>query len=136
MRSNFAHHDLYEGGDAACYLFPSLEALGYTARACSTTMGCLTTLPRRCKRAVAWRGGCQNPQGVPIAMRNFDGSPIYADGALLSRWWQQRQTQGPQPVALYYNTVSLHDGNRIEGVASRSSLDASQTPPEQIAGRL
>lgn len=28
-----------------------------------------------------------------------------------------------QPVALYYNTVSLHDGNRIEGVASRSSLD-------------
>ena len=118
-----SHHDLYEGGDAACYLFPSLEALGYTAQGLLNHDGVFDDFAKTLQARGGLAGRLQNPQGVPIAMRNFDGSPIYADGALLSRWWQQRQTQGPQPVALYYNTVSLHDGNRIEGVASRSSLD-------------
>ncbi|HRL99841.1 MAG TPA: cellulose biosynthesis protein BcsG, partial [Acidovorax sp.] len=57
-------------------------------------------------------------------MQNFDGSPIYNDHALLSQWWKKRSAQGGgAPVALYYNTISLHDGNRVPGMNSRSSLD-------------
>jgi cellulose synthase operon protein YhjU len=41
----------------------------------------------------------------------------------LSQWWTQRQTRGAAPVALYYNTITLHDGNRIPGSKSSSSLD-------------
>lgn len=118
-----SHHDLYEGADAACYLFPSLEQLGYATQGLLNHDGEFDNFAKMLEASGGLAGRLQRPTDGPIAMRNFDGSPIYADGALLSRWWQQRQNQGAQPVALYYNTVSLHDGNRVEGMASRSSLD-------------
>src|SRR5690606_11436982 len=63
---------------------------------------------------------------APVHMQNFDGSPIYNDYALLSQWWKKHAAEaapGGAPAALYYNTISLHDGNRVPGMASRSSLD-------------
>ena len=53
--------------------------------------------------------------GLPVAMREFDNSPLVGDYDVLSRWYQQRVAAGGGPVALYYNTVTLHDGNRIPG---------------------
>ena len=60
---------------------------------------------------------------APVLMQAFDGVPIYSDHALLSQWWKDRLSKGDQPVALFYNTISLHDGNRVPGYTSRSSLD-------------
>lgn len=55
-------------------------------------------------------------------MHSFDGTPIYEDFPLLSEWWA-RQTPSVRPRVLYYNTITLHDGNRIAGVKSHSSLE-------------
>jgi len=53
--------------------------------------------------------------GALLAQQAFDGSPIYSDYSVLSRWWARR-LQNPAPrVVLYYNTVTLHDGNRVVG---------------------
>ena len=45
-----SHHDLYEGGDAACYLFPSLEALGYTAQGLCIAPKAICVTPNRLPR--------------------------------------------------------------------------------------
>ena len=41
----------------------------------------------------------------------FDDSPVYDDYALLAQWWAERRKSGEKRVALYYNSVSLHDGS-------------------------
>lgn len=117
------HHDLYEGADPACYLFPSLEQLGYRTHGLLNHDGAFDDFAKTLESRGGLAGKLELPSGVPVAMHSFDGSPIYADGPLLSRWWHQRLAQETQPAALYYNTITLHDGNRIDGVTSRSSLD-------------
>jgi hypothetical protein len=59
---------------------------------------------------------------APVVMHSFDDTPIYEDFPLLSEWWA-RQPPSVRPRALYYNTITLHDGNRVSGVKSRSSLE-------------
>ena len=52
-----------------------------------------------------------NP-GVPRAYVSFDGSPIWRDRDVLSKWWQHRLAEDKPNMALFYNTTTLHDGNR------------------------
>lgn len=53
-------------------------------------------------------------QGMQRSLVAFDGSPIWRDREVLSNWWQERmQSGGSQSRALLYNTISLHDGNRV-----------------------
>lgn len=118
-----SHQDLYEGTDAGCYLFPTLEQLGFRTQGLLNHDGEFDAFANLLETRGGLAGRLEIPSQAPISMRNFDGSPIYSDVALLRRWWQQRQQQNAQPVALYYNTVSLHDGNHVEGMTSRSSLD-------------
>lgn len=44
----------------------------------------------------------------------FYPSPIYSNYATLEKWWKLRQQGSPDvPAAIYYNTVSLHDGSHL-----------------------
>ena len=52
------------------------------------------------------------PDGLPRTYVGFDGSPIWRDRDVLSKWWQHRLAEDPPNMALFYNTISLHDGNR------------------------
>jgi cellulose synthase operon protein YhjU len=65
------------------------------------------------------RGGLAAPlednSGATPAQQAFDGSTVYSDYSVLSRWWARRQANRAPRVALYYNTISLHDGNRVLG---------------------
>src|SRR5690606_3450399 len=49
----------------------------------------------------------------PRALVGFDGSPIARDLDVLRGWWQQRQGSEAEHVSLFYNSISLHDGNRV-----------------------
>lgn len=50
-----------------------------------------------------------------IAQEGFDNSPIYDDLSVLTHWLDTRVKSNKERVALYYNTISLHDGNRLTG---------------------
>ncbi|HEX5364758.1 MAG TPA: cellulose biosynthesis protein BcsG, partial [Gallionella sp.] len=63
--------------------------------------------------------------GTAVTQHAFDGAPIYDDFAVLMRWLDQRQKSDSARVALYYNTISLHDGNRMSGEGAR--LDSMET---------
>ncbi len=58
-------------------------------------------------------------EGATVSQRSFEGSPVLDDYSVLSRWWQQRLGEGrAQREVLYYNTISLHDGNQLVGAPS------------------
>jgi cellulose synthase operon protein YhjU len=53
--------------------------------------------------------------GETVVQQAFDDAPIYDDLSVLTHWLDKRQKSLSPRVALYYNTVSLHDGNRLTG---------------------
>lgn len=71
------------------------------------------------------RGGLSAPlednTGATAAQQAFDGAPVYSDYSVLSRWWTKRLANHAPRVALYYNTISLHDGNRVVGTGRPDS---------------
>jgi hypothetical protein len=70
------------------------------------------------------RGGLAVPladhSGATPAETAFDGTPVYGDYSVLSRWWARRLTNPAPRVVLYYNSISLHDGNRVLNGADSS----------------
>lgn len=70
--------------------------------------------------------------GLPPYLQSFDGSPVHNDLALLSKWWAKRVQSPTERVALYYNSISLHDGNYYPG----SGGDRRQGTLESYPRRL
>jgi cellulose synthase operon protein YhjU len=58
--------------------------------------------------------------GADSGMKSFDDTPIYRDIDVLTGWWNSRKAND-HPVALYYNSISLHDGNVLKGHEKESS---------------
>ncbi len=52
-------------------------------------------------------------KGIEAPQRGFDDSRIYDDAAVLKRWLEARGKSPAPRAALYYNTLSLHDGNHM-----------------------
>jgi len=71
--------------------------------------------------------------GLAAPQRSFDDSRIYDDAAVLSRWMEMRRKSPAERVAVYYNTVSLHDGNRL---LSNASVKSSETYKARLAKLL
>lgn len=126
------HKALYEGIDPQCYVFPSLEKAGYKTTAVLNHDGVYESFAKVLEQQGGLPGKIEKNLQAPVHMHSFDGTPIYNDQALLSQWWQERQKRGPEPIAMYYNTVSLHDGNRVPGLSSRSSLDTYKPRLEKL----
>jgi cellulose synthase operon protein YhjU len=70
------------------------------------------------------RGGLEASQfenkGLAPYLQSFDGSPVFDDFSVLSRWWEHRLKLPDARIALFYNTISLHDGNYYAGHRSNS----------------
>ncbi len=118
-----AHSKLYKATDPNCYTFPALAKAGFQTSGLLNHSGAYDDFAKTVETEAGLSGRMESNRAGKVQMQSFDGSPIYDDFGLLSTWWTQRQARGPEPVALYYNTITLHDGNRLPGTASRSSLD-------------
>jgi cellulose synthase operon protein YhjU len=109
------HKQLYEEAAQECLVLDGLQNAGFEPQWVMNHDGHFGDF----FGDVRVRGGVtqplQDPSGARIAQRAFDDSPIYDDYSMLSRWSQQRQASQSSHSALYYNTISLHDGNRVEG---------------------
>ena len=108
------HADLYQPAAPGCLLFEDLKQAGFVPQIAMNHDGRFDDFIG----AVKANFGVPNvapmaTNGVAVGMRAFDDSPILDDYAVLSKWFATRQAAAPQPVALYYNTISLHDGNRL-----------------------
>ncbi len=68
---------------------------------------------------------------VDVAQYAFDGSPVYRDRSLFNKWLD-KSNETQQNRVLYYNTISLHDGNRIVGRTSQRDSVASYVPRAEM----
>lgn len=107
-----------------CYLMPSLKRAGFDINFAMNHDGHFDDFLQLVRQQ-----GVQAPPlpltGMPIALRGFDDSAIYDDGAVLARWQAARATSDAPRAALYYNTITLHDGNRLTGAAG-AGLNGAQ----------
>lgn len=106
------HQKLFEPVPDDCYLMPSLKQSGFATNLAFNHDGHFDDF-----LSLVRKQGVNAPlmplAGINVPLRAFDNSPVYDDFAVLSRWFEQREKSPEQRVALYYNTISLHDGNRI-----------------------
>ena len=110
-----AQPELYAPAPAACELFDSLDRSGFRPELAMNHDGHFGDFLRDVRKY----GDLQAPQfsnaGLQPYLQSFDGSPVFDDFGVLSKWWQQRLKSPAQRVALFYNTISLHDGNFYAG---------------------
>lgn len=113
---------LYDAAPAACYLFGSLAQAGYAPAVLMNHDGRFDKFAAQLRDHGGLGAAPLTDPGAPVAMRAFDGTPIQDDLAVLSRWWG-RPAAGSAPRALLYNTITLHDGNRVPGLSSQRSQE-------------
>lgn len=120
------HKALYDPAGPQCYVMSNLKNLGFTPTLAMNHDGHFDNFMQEVQQNF-------NVQGVTpfdnthtrVSMRAFDETPIRSDGDVLQSWWKQRTALPDKRVALYYNTISLHDGNRLDG----SNLTSAQSYP-------
>lgn len=117
------HTQFYKNASAECLIFPELERAGFKIGGLLNHDGVYEGFAKSLEQRGGFTGNVAIGNASSERMKSFDGTPIFDDQEVLSTWWDQRLKNGDQPVALYYNTISLHDGNRLPGMTSRSSLD-------------
>jgi len=125
FRSNcgqLSHRKMYEADASQCNLFRNFEAAGFEVRGLLNHDGHFDQFASLVQGSSGIGVKLDDNRFAPVNMRSFDDTPIYEDFPLLSEWWK-RQEPSVRPRALYYNTTTLHDGNRVSGVKSRHSLE-------------
>jgi cellulose synthase operon protein YhjU len=121
--------ELYSGTSADdCYLFRNLAGAGYRPALLLNHDGHFDHFAQQ----LASQGGVGadplDNRAAPVTMTSFDGTPVRSDYALLSQWWNAQEASavgagGTVHRALLYNTITLHDGNRVPGMGSAASRD-------------
>ncbi|VVD81718.1 cellulose biosynthesis protein BcsG [Pandoraea capi] len=120
------HKALYDQAGPQCYVMSDLKNLGFTPSLAMNHDGHFDNFMQEVQQNFNVPGVTPfDNTHARVAMRAFDETPIRSDGDVLQAWWKQRTAMSDKRVALYYNTISLHDGNRLEG----SKLTSVQSYP-------
>ena len=128
-----SNDNLYQPVPDQCYLMDSLKRSGFESHLAMNHDGHFDDFLQTVQ-AQHLNVPPMSLAGVPVAQHAFDGSPVYDDLSVLMRWQDSRQESGSSRVALYYNTISLHDGNRMVGGSSK--LDSMETYKTRLSTLL
>lgn len=120
------HRELYEAATPDCLVIDGLQRVGFTPRWLMNHNGQFGDFFTDVRTHGAFPGDPEPLTGPKVVQHAFDGSPIYDDYGVLSRWWANRLVDPTPRFVLYYNSISLHDGNRV----------GAETGPASYGGRL
>jgi len=110
------HAALYSTAPQKCYLMDSLKRSGFEPGLVLNHDGHFDNFLKLVQAQGQLNLSPFSLSGVAVNQHAFDDTPIYEDISVLSRWLEARQQSTSSRVAMYYNTVSLHDGNHLDGV--------------------
>jgi cellulose synthase operon protein YhjU len=127
-----SHTDLYESAPKQCYLFDNLKRLGFDTNFAMNHNGHFDNFLDVIKKSGRVNANLQSLTGVKISQHSFDGTPIYSDGDVLNKWLQERKRNNSLRAALYYNSISLHDGNKVLGQTSSKNSIRSYKPRAEV----
>ncbi|MDH3973127.1 MAG: cellulose biosynthesis protein BcsG [Deltaproteobacteria bacterium] len=105
------HEDVYEESEDSCYLFPNLEKVGFESYFASNHDGKYGNFAAEAKEYGRLGTSLMPSQDLPAGEVMFDGSLIYDDYATLEKWRNLRENSAAKRAALYYNSVTLHEGS-------------------------
>ena len=137
LRSNCGqpkHAELYSAAAPECYLYGQLQQAGFEPEAAMNHDGHFGDFIKDVHDHGGYPAPLFDNRQAPVGMHAFDDSPIYDDGAVLTQWWQHRLTEAAPRVALYYNTISMHDGNRVVGARGGSAKENYHQRVENLFG--
>ncbi len=118
------HQALYSTIPTKCETFDNLQEAGFEAQLALNHNGEFDKFLAGVRdQGVLKTAPLYTGSGKP-PLQNFDGSPVYDDFSVLSSWLEKRSKMPAERVALYYNTVTLHDGNRVPGGPVFNSLES------------
>jgi cellulose synthase operon protein YhjU len=116
--------DLYKPAVDGSLLFNNLNKTGYQIQLALNHDGKFDNLLKEIRNEGALSAPLfDNTHSAPY-LKGFDGSQVYDDYSVLSNWWDARMMSPNERVALFYNTISLHDGNRaLDGSKLENSVE-------------
>lgn len=129
--------DLYKPAVDGSLLFNNLNKTGYQVQLALNHDGKFDNLLKEIRN----EGGMSAPlfdntQTTPY-LKGFDGSQVYDDYSVLSNWWDARMKSPNERVALFYNTISLHDGNRaLDGSKLENSVETYSRRTQKLLSDL
>lgn len=116
------HSKLFEPAPKQCYLFDNLKGLGFKENLLMNHNGVFDSFLELIKKDGDLKTNLMSQEGFKPYQKSFDGSSIFRDKQVLDDWWQQRIKSDDEKVVALYNTISLHDGNRIINANSTTSM--------------
>jgi len=108
-----AHDALYVDAPDKCYLMSNLQRAGFEPALVLNHNGQFDHFLKTVQTLGRLSVQPMPLSGAAVVQHAFDGTPIYDDFSVLMRWLKSRQQSRAPRVAMYYNTISLHDGNRL-----------------------
>jgi cellulose synthase operon protein YhjU len=119
-------HALYDPANPACLVIDGLQNAGFEPHWAMNHDGHFGNFFGDVRDRGGLKAALEDNAGVTVAQQSFDGTPIYDDYSTLSRWWAKRLKNPAPRVVLYYNTISLHDGNHVLGPGRTDSSYAAR----------
>lgn len=116
-----SHHNLYQAAGQQCYLFDDLTRLGFTSQLAMDHTGEFGNYIGNLRDDADMKSPLMSQAGLGHELTSFDGSPIFNDGQLFTRWLENQEKAGTARTATFFNLIPLHDGNRYVG--SNKSAD-------------
>ncbi|MBK0024808.1 cellulose biosynthesis protein BcsG [Stenotrophomonas sp. S48] len=131
-----SHTALFDPVPAECQLFSNLQRLGFQSELAMNHDGHFDDFIGELSRYGGLQAKPMDISAFPRALVAFDKSPLRRDGDVLMGWLKQRQAESSPQVALFYNTISLHDGNRIVGADGRAAAADYKARADMVLGDM
>lgn len=132
------HSKLYGTAPEQCLLMDDLSKLGFASEVMLNHTGQFEGFLDEVRAQGSLPGPAVSTSKLPRALVGFDGSPILRDAQVLDTWWKHREEEKNDRVALFYNTTTLHDGNRVltadGGTKSRDYKPLAQGLIDDLSG--
>lgn len=114
------HKALYDPAPQQCLTLDNLRQVGFEPQLTMNHDGHYGGFLEDVRGGGGLKATPLDISGLPPYLQSFDGTPVHDDHAVLSKWWAKRQQSKTERVALFYNSISLHDGNYYSGRRTNS----------------
>jgi cellulose synthase operon protein YhjU len=117
------HSRLYDPSPPKCQTINELEQIGFKPQLAMNHDGQYGGFIENVSNLGELKVPPFDISAVPAYLQSFDGSSVRDDYSVLTKWWEERVKKPAKRVVLFYNTISLHDGNRYSGNRSANSME-------------